>query len=348
MRRPDMYCQMEFITKAILDILNGDFRVTREHLRVTPQSLALFVSKLERKTHGWEVEFEAIVFLYWLATGTCFRVVCVSFQLARSTTWRICRRVLEQTVRLAATTIMLPVGDEVNVVGEGFAALAGSPTFRRAVGALDGCQIRILCPSALHDQYINRKLFYSIALQGLVDHRGMFIDICAGFPGSVHDMRVLRHSHLWRSGQYPPLGHFILGDGGYQSRLNPICIVTPFKAPLTPDQADFNHHLSKARSVVERAFGVMETRWRSIYTKALEVRLSTGVKVLAACVVMHNICVSVGDVMTIDIQNRHPERRPVQDEANGVQFRNVLLNQHTANRHQEAEAINDSEDEDMI
>ncbi|CAH3153985.1 unnamed protein product [Porites lobata] len=47
------------------------------------------------------------------------------------------------------------------------------------------------------DDYFNRKQNYSINLQGTVDGTGMFIDVSTGWPGSMHDARVLRLSSLY-------------------------------------------------------------------------------------------------------------------------------------------------------
>ena len=33
-------------------------------------------------------------------------------------------------------------------------------------------------------------------LQGTVDHEGLFIDICAGWPGRIHDARDFHNSGL--------------------------------------------------------------------------------------------------------------------------------------------------------
>lgn len=48
----------------------------------------------------------------------------------------------------------------------------------------------------LMGDYMNRKCFYSILLQGIVDEMGRFIDVFAGPPGKLHDARMLRASNF--------------------------------------------------------------------------------------------------------------------------------------------------------
>ncbi|XP_045930212.1 putative nuclease HARBI1 [Micropterus dolomieu] len=147
--------------------------------------------------------------------------------------------------------------------------------------------------------YRNRKLFPSIILQAVCDHQGRFIDTYVGWPGSVHDSRVLRYSPLYRSSRYPLPGHFILADGGYPCLQHPL--ITPYKTSIQGVGAQrFNSHHSRARSIIERAFGMMKTRFRAIFLQALEV--------ITACSILHNICLGAGDIVA-------PEDEPEEDVA---------------------------------
>ncbi|KAA8578711.1 hypothetical protein FQN60_009233, partial [Etheostoma spectabile] len=67
----------------------------------------------------------------------------------------------------------------------------------QCVGAIDGSHIPIIAPQEYHCEYFNRKGWHSIILQGVVDGKGLFWNVFAGLPGSIHDARVLRLSQLW-------------------------------------------------------------------------------------------------------------------------------------------------------
>ncbi len=64
-------------------------------------------------------------------------------------------------------------------------------------GAIDGTHIGILAPADDPADYYNRKGFHSLILQGVVDHKLKFWDINMGWPGKVHDARVLANSSLY-------------------------------------------------------------------------------------------------------------------------------------------------------
>ncbi|RXN19425.1 hypothetical protein ROHU_007292 [Labeo rohita] len=78
----------------------------------------------------------------------------------------------------------------------------------------------------------------------------------------------------------------------------PICLITPYREPVqNPVQARFNSKHSRARSIVERAFGMMKARWRSLFFKALEVSPVFVPEVVACCAVLHNLALLNGDIV---------------------------------------------------
>lgn len=61
---------------------------------------------------------------------------------------------------------------------------------------MDGTHIRIDKPTEDQDSYINRKQYFSLHMQGVVNHKLRFFDVFIGYPGSVHDARVFQESRL--------------------------------------------------------------------------------------------------------------------------------------------------------
>ena len=59
--------------------------------------------------------------------------------------------------------------------------------------------------------------YYSILFKLVCDDDMLFADVLAGWPGSVHDLRVLCNSVLWNTSAHKlPGDTYLLGDGGYQ------------------------------------------------------------------------------------------------------------------------------------
>lgn len=82
--------------------------------------------------------------------------------------------------KLLQVYIKTPSEDEFKVIIQGFRDQWGFP---QCGGAIDGTYIGILCPTDSPADYYNCKGFYSVILQGVVDHRMRFWDINVGWPG---------------------------------------------------------------------------------------------------------------------------------------------------------------------
>ncbi|XP_045927343.1 opsin-VA-like [Micropterus dolomieu] len=62
------------------------------------------------------------------------------------------------------------------------------------------------------------------------------------------------------------------------------------------------------QGTLQRAFGMMKTRFRAILLQALEVHHTFVPHVITACAILHNICLGAGDIVA-------PEDEPEEDEA---------------------------------
>ena len=139
----------------------------------------------------------------------------------------------------------------------------------------------------------------------------MFLHVATGYPGSLHDTRVLRIFSLFDHAERNEIlaqpvksinGYnvrpLILSDSAYPLTIWPVKPY-PFRQNLPQNQKVFNKHLSSARVAVERAFGVLKARFR-ILLKRIDTNLDNIVKTIMTCCVLHNICQKRGDLYIDD------------------------------------------------
>ena len=88
-----------------------------------------------------------------------------------------------------------PSDDRLREIVDGFRLRWG---FLQTVGAIDGTHILILKPLDSATDYYNRKGYYSVLMQALVDFRGRFMNVNIGWPGKVHDARVFVNSSCYK------------------------------------------------------------------------------------------------------------------------------------------------------
>jgi hypothetical protein len=98
------------------------------------------------------------------------------------------------------------------------------PEFPRCIGFIDGtlCKIRRPHNDDLATVWFNgRKKIYAVNNTVIIDHDGLFIYVDCGYPGSYHDVNILRQSELhrnWRAyfRHNDVVKEYVLGDPGYQ------------------------------------------------------------------------------------------------------------------------------------
>uniref|UniRef100_A0A8C8SFE4 DDE Tnp4 domain-containing protein n=1 Tax=Pelusios castaneus TaxID=367368 RepID=A0A8C8SFE4_9SAUR len=245
------------------------------------------------------VEKRVAIALWKLATPDCYRSVGSQFGVGKSTVgavvMQVCRAINKLLLRRLVT-----LGNVQDIV-DGFDAMG----FPNCGGAIDGTHIPILAPDHLGTAYINRKGYFSMVLQALVDHKGCFTDINIGWSGKVQDACIFRNSGLFKkmqAGTFFPdqkinLGDVempivILGDPAYP--LLP-WLMKPYTGHLDSDKECFNNRLSRCRMVVDCAFERLKGRWRSLLTR-LDLCEKNIPTVISACCVLHNLCEKHGEM----------------------------------------------------
>ena len=252
------------------------------------------------------MEHRLAITLWCLATCSEYRTIGHLFGVARCTC-TVCVIVHDTCTAIVRTFqtryIKFPTGDNLRKAIDGFKS---KWQMVQCAGAIDGCHIPVRPPALNHTDYYNRKGWYSVVLQAVVDHDYLFTDIMVGWPGSVHDSRILSNSHIYykatnkeilNTESQTILGNdmlpFLIGDSAY-----PLTswLMKPFPSNslLTNEQKTFNYRLSRARIVVENAFGHLKARWRRLL-KQNDMDVGHIPQVITACCILHNICEVLGD-----------------------------------------------------
>ncbi|GBG59344.1 hypothetical protein CBR_g38373 [Chara braunii] len=181
--------------------------------------------------------------------------------------------------------------------------------FPNCFGAIDYTHIYIGKPArAPSDNYYDNKQKFSVQAQVVVDLDLWILDVHVGYPGSVHDVRVLHNSQLWRRAESGELfdatpknllhgvvtrGH-LLGDNGY-----PVAcpwIVQPYGGiDQGADEECFDTRQKVARGCVERAFGRLKCMWR-LFLCTHKTNLETLPQQFVVVYTLHNILLDAGIV----------------------------------------------------
>ena len=177
--------------------------------------------------------------------------------------------------------------------------------FPNCVGSIDGKHIRIKCPPNSGSQYFNYKQYHSIVLQAVVDANLKFVTVDVGAYGKQSDGGVFRYSALYqsletRSLKLPEdtvlpnseitLPYVFVGDEAYPLTTY---LMKPYsRRTLDRSKAIFNYRLSRARRIVECAFGICASKWR-ILDKAIETKVDTAMQIVKCIALLHSIIMDV-------------------------------------------------------
>ena len=145
--------------------------------------------------------------------------------------------------------------------------------FHHTVGALDGEHIALRPSGKSGSYYYNYKGFHSNVLLDLIDSDYKFIYVDVSANGATSDAGVflntplrsaLDNNLLWLPPWEPLPGgdrdilYFIIGDDDFPLKEY---LQKPFPhRGLTRRERIYNYHLSRARRVVENAFGILANR----------------------------------------------------------------------------------------
>ena len=192
------------------------------------------------------------------------------------------------------------------------------------------------CPTAWAGQYAGRSGSPTIILEAVADYDLWIWHAYFGLPGSNNDINVLEASHLFANlaeGIAPPAHYVIQGkeynmgyylaDGIYPKWST---LVQSIHDPRGPKKKLFAMKQEGCRKDVERAFGVLQSRFAIVAgpTRFWEKKVLHDI--MTACIIMHNMIIEDERDVDAPIDNQMeaptPEVEIVVDE--NARFQNFL------------------------
>ncbi|XP_077279076.1 uncharacterized protein LOC143906704 [Temnothorax americanus] len=141
--------------------------------------------------------------------------------------------------------------------------------FPHCVGALDGKHVVIMAPAKSQGRHSDGGVF---------KNSEMGRRFSAGLM-NLPSPNIIDPAHSYA------LPYVIVGNEAFQ--LNTFTMRPYPGRNISPEKRVFNYRLSRARRVVENAFGIMTARWR-IYHKPMNTSLATTESIVQATVCLHN------------------------------------------------------------
>ncbi|CAF1039448.1 unnamed protein product, partial [Rotaria sordida] len=247
--------------------------------------------------------------LYALGSSSELRTISNLFGIGVNTTGLIVHEFCNTIIDLFLyKLIKFPSTDaEIYETMNGFLTKFGYPL---CLGSLDGTHIQIKPPIGAEPDYYNYKKFHSVIMLAAVNSNLMFTYINVGAPGRCNDSSVYSRSTLYDVIQNSIYKKYYLIENNVTIYAHLIAdsafpldatLIKPYieKPNMSRKECMFNYRLSRARSTVERAFGIMKNRFRCIHRK-LEYELDNSVRIIKAIAILHNICIISGDNSELD------------------------------------------------
>lgn len=169
-----------------------------------------------------------------------------------------------------------------------FHSMAEFPSVIGCVDGCAGCLIPIERPSRNENVFVSRKGFHVINAMFACKPNLLFSYVNAKFPGATQNAAVFRESRLRQAitNGIIPQG-YLLGDSWYG--------LSPYLMTLVQNAQDnatmhYNRAHRRTRNVVEKAFGIMKSRFQCLDKSGGPLRFTPGKcsRVINAVSLLHN------------------------------------------------------------
>ena len=236
-----------------------------------------------------------------LASGTKYRDMQYG--------WRVPHNTISKVVKEVCYAIIQEYVDELMTcpdTEQGWRQIADSWyqkwNFPHTIGAIDGKHVACKAPPKSGSNYYNYKHFFSIILFAMVDADYKFLWADVEGIGSCSDAQIYNESELkqgledntiagWPApdplpGDTEDVPYFLIGDDAFSLRT--YLMKSYSSKRLTHEERIFNYRLSRARRVVENAFGILANRFQ-VLLSTMQHHVDTVRLIVKACLLLHNL-----------------------------------------------------------
>ncbi|CAN8031121.1 unnamed protein product, partial [Ixodes persulcatus] len=233
----------------------------------------------------------------FLASGDSQRSLSYAFNVARSTISEIIYETAQAIwEKLKDEYVKCPrTPEEWNDIARGFLQRWNIPN---CIGNIDGKHVTVEAPSNSGSENFNYKGEFSKILLAMCDSGYKFLYVDVGHCGGESDGGVFRRCQLSGALESNQLGvpetlpggnvtpYVILGDEAIPLKLY---LMRPYPKRSIKTDADkvLNYRLSRARRVIENAFGILASRWRILRRRFKANNENVNIYVLAS-IDLHN------------------------------------------------------------
>ncbi|XP_046560559.1 putative nuclease HARBI1 [Haliotis rubra] len=309
----------------ILDTLSDDVLVAR--YRMPRHALFMLINKVQphimpdtKRSHALSPETKVLTTLRFLGKGEFFVELGDLNGISKSSVSRLLRPTIQGICDALNNISIDQTRGSIIRTKSDFFKLAGFP---KVIGAIDGTLIPIAKPPADEEAaFVCRKGFHAINVQAVCDASLGFTNDVARWPGSAHNSSILNNSIIGQTFQHDCPDGFLLGDSGYGCRP---WLLTPLADPSTPAQQRYQLAHCKTRNVVERAFGVLKSRFRCLHKSTGYLPFSTKkcCKEILACFYLHNFCIDL----------RLPQPEPMEEDNTDDPYQGAVNDGHQVRQH---------------
>ena len=319
--------------RLMVELRNEDQRSFKNFMRMPPDMFDEIVQRLTpalrkqttqlRDPH--EPGLKIAVTLRHLASGAKYSDMQFGWRMPHNSISVVVREVCEAIVAEYGDELLKPPQTEAEwrtVTNEWLSRW----NFPHVIGAIDGKHIACKAPANSGSDYYNYKGFFSIILLAVVtsDYKFMWIDVSG--KGSTSDAHIYNASAMKEAlekndlvgfpqpdplpGDTEDIPYFLVGDDAFGLRT---FMMKPYgNKEMTRTQRIFNYRLSRARRVVENAFGILANRFQVLLTTMMH-KPSTVRLLVKTCVILHNLMRTRYPVMQnklVDVEDQNGDVVP--------------------------------------